>query len=129
QQAGCLLYRHGETEERIMTIQVKCSCGKRLQVSDDEAGRKVRCPSCKDLVRVPGEAEEPAGFGVEQVRKCPNCKREWPLDAVVCIECGYNFETGRKMRTKYNIPDRVITLGAVWLGSYTRYRVFRSERG
>ena len=112
-----------------MAIRVKCSCGKQVQAANEQAGRKVRCPSCQALVRLPGEREEPAGYGVEQVRKCPGCKREWPPDAVVCIDCGYNFETGRKMRTQYNIPDRVLDFGVVWLGCYTRYRVFRGERG
>jgi hypothetical protein len=112
-----------------MTIQVQCSCGKRVQTRDEEAGRKVRCPSCQGLVDVPGVAEELDTYGVEQVRRCPGCKRDWPLDTVVCIECGHNFETGRKLRTKYNIRDRIIDVGIVWLGTCTRYRVFRNERG
>jgi hypothetical protein len=48
---------------------------------------------------------------------------------VVCIDCGHNFETGRKMRKKSNIPDRVIDESASWLGISTRYRVFRGKRG
>jgi hypothetical protein len=112
-----------------MTIQVQCSCGKRVQTRDEETGRKVRCSSCQGLVDVPGVAEDLAAYRVEQVRRCPGCKRDWPLDTVVCIECGHNFETGRKLRTKYNIRDRILDVGIVWLGIYTRYRVFRDQRG
>jgi hypothetical protein len=112
-----------------MAIQVDCSCGKRLVAEDEHAGRKVRCPSCQGLVGVPAFAEEVAGYAVEQVRKCPRCKHEWPIDTVICIDCGHNFETGKKMRTRYKLAEHVLDVGPVWLGSYTRYRVFRSQHG
>jgi hypothetical protein len=112
-----------------MVIRIRCSCGKIVQAADDQAGRKVRCPGCQDLVRLPGERKEQAGYGVEQVRKCPGCKREWPLETVVCTDCGHNFETGRKLKTRYDVPDRIIDDGIGWLGTFTRYRVFRGRRG
>ena len=112
-----------------MAIGVECSCGRRLQAADDQAGLKMRCPACRALLVVPDEAEEAGSYGVEQARKCPGCKREWPLDAVVCIDCGYNFETRRKLRTRYRIAERVLDVGIVALGCYTRYRVFRNEHG
>jgi hypothetical protein len=43
-----------------------CTCGQLLQVQDAYAGRKVRCPACKAVVKAlagtaPGaDAEEPA---------------------------------------------------------------------
>src|SRR5262245_3390018 len=110
-----------------MAIEVTCECGKRLRAADDQAGCKVRCPSCQAVVRVPGEEE--GGYGVEAVRKCPGCRREWPADAAVCIDCGYDFRTGRKMRTKFKTRDRVVEMGVSWLGTTTRYRVWRDERG
>ncbi len=111
-----------------MAIRVRCSCGTQVQAADEQAGRKVRCPSCQELLRLPGEREEADGYGVEQGHRCPSCKREWPQGTVICTDCGYNFETGRKMKTKFNIPDRIIDVGVVWLGTYTRYRVFRGKR-
>src|SRR5262245_27481877 len=104
-----------------MAIPIQCSCGRRLQAPDDRAGSEVRCPACRGLVRVPGEGEAPGGYAVEQVRKCPGCRREWPLSTVVCVDCGYHFEAGRKMRTKYQVADRVLEVGSVWTGTYTRY--------
>jgi hypothetical protein len=112
-----------------MTIQVQCSCGKQLVAEDDHFGRQVRCPSCQGLVQVPDEPAEQGGYGVEQFRKCPGCKREWPLDTVVCVDCGYNFETRRKMKTRYDIVERNLDVGVAALGSFTRYRVFRNSRG
>lgn len=112
-----------------MAIPFRCPCGQRLQAPDDEAGRRMRCPACRELVGVPDAGEAAGGYGVEQVRKCPSCKREWPLQTVVCVDCGYNFETRRKMRTKVRVVDRVIDVGVVWAGTYTRYRVYHDGRG
>jgi hypothetical protein len=112
----------------LMAIPVQCSCGRRLQAPDEQAGQKARCPLCQGLVQVPGEAVEVAGYAVEQVRKCPARKRELPIDTVGCIDCGHTFETGRKLRPRYETLDRVMC-GVVWLGCSTRYRVYRSTRG
>jgi hypothetical protein len=111
-----------------MPIPFRCPCGQRLQAPDDQAGREMRCPRCRELVGVPA-ADTAEGYGVERVQKCPGCKREWPVGTVVCIDCGYNFETRRKMKTKYKVPDRALVVGATWLGTYTSYRVYRDDRG
>jgi hypothetical protein len=100
-----------------------------VQAPDAQAGQTVRCPLCQSVISLPGEPEEPAGYSVEQFRKCPGCKREWSIDTLVCTDCGYNFATRRKMRTTYQIADRTIDVGLVWLGTFTRYRVFRSKLG
>jgi hypothetical protein len=41
-----------------MAIAVSCSCGKHLRVNDDYAGRKIRCPGCDKILRVPDDSEE-----------------------------------------------------------------------
>lgn len=33
-------------------------------------------------------------------RRCPGCRTDVAQDAVVCIQCGMNLETGKKMKTK-----------------------------
>jgi hypothetical protein len=44
-----------------MPIEFACSnCGKRLRVKDAAAGKRVRCPGCETLLRVPGGAAAPA---------------------------------------------------------------------
>lgn len=108
-----------------MAIRVQCSCGRRLLAEDEQAGTQVRCPACQAVVAVP----EGGSYGVEKVRRCPGCKHEWPVETVVCIDCGYNFDTGRKMRTKYKLVERTLDVGFAWTGSYWRYRVFRDGRG
>jgi hypothetical protein len=113
-----------------MPITVECSCGKRFQVADERAGHKVRCTVCQEVVAVPGRAEEAeAGYAVEDMRKCPRCKRKWPGETVLCVNCGYNFQTGRAVERAYDIANQVIDIGARWLGIYTRLHFFRGRKG
>ncbi len=42
-----------------MTIQFECECGETLEVGEEFAGKRGRCPSCKAIVRVPEMAPEP----------------------------------------------------------------------
>lgn len=43
-----------------MSINFHCSCGQRLQVPDEMAGRTGKCPSCGAAVLVPGAPAAPA---------------------------------------------------------------------
>ncbi len=36
-----------------MPIKVACSCGKKLAVKDELAGKKVKCPACQKLLSIP----------------------------------------------------------------------------
>src|SRR5262249_51646082 len=36
-----------------MPIELTCSCGKRLQVSGEFAGRQGQCPACGGLLQIP----------------------------------------------------------------------------
>ena len=36
-----------------MPIEVQCPCGKTLNVGDDLAGRRVKCPVCGEILAVP----------------------------------------------------------------------------
>jgi hypothetical protein len=40
-----------------MAIPVSCACGKKLSVKDEFAGRKVKCPACQKLLKVPAAEE------------------------------------------------------------------------
>jgi multidrug efflux pump subunit AcrA (membrane-fusion protein) len=47
-------------------------------------------------------------------KPCPKCGAKAPADAILCIQCGYNFKTGKKVGG--GLPPetkRLITLGAV----------------
>ena len=104
-------------------LAVKCSCGKAFAAKPELAGKKVRCPSCKEPVKIPSSEPKSAtpeqakakssddlfdeleiGFRGGGGRRCPECKRSMPETAIVCIECGYNENLGRRMKV-----DRPIT--------------------
>ncbi len=36
-----------------MPILVTCDCGTKLRAKDEQAGKKIRCPSCKEVMLVP----------------------------------------------------------------------------
>jgi len=41
-----------------LSIVVKCQCGKKFKTKDELAGRKVRCPGCREPLRIPGGRSE-----------------------------------------------------------------------
>ncbi len=59
------------------------------QASDDEEdGRPYRVP------------------GIDEVRACPECCRDIPRDAVLCHLCGYNLQTGKKVKQSFEPVER-----------------------
>lgn len=48
-----------------MPIRLGCNCGKKLQVKDDLAGKKIKCPGCAEVLRVPGPGGSSAGSGIK----------------------------------------------------------------
>ncbi len=113
-------------------ITVPCPCGAKLKIPAAAAGRKVRCPKCKEVFTVPdlpavGETIEPAAEPadspaeslsvfqelVDQERTaaansspdlprmqvaCPGCGAAIPGNAALCVQCGYNLETGKQTK-------------------------------
>lgn len=108
-----------------MAIKVQCgSCSSSFQVKDELAGRRVKCPKCKDPLTIGkpaamrGAAPAAAAHNplldlldeqnVRSVARgpvCENCGIELQPGAVVCIECGFNHETGESLRTEIYQDD------------------------
>jgi hypothetical protein len=63
--------------EVAMPITFNCSCGKSLRVSDEHAGRRVKCPACNVIGFVPG-GPEPEFEVVEKAppRQAPSAKKQ-----------------------------------------------------
>jgi hypothetical protein len=40
-------------QSRCPVIQVECDCGRVIKTSDENAGKKARCPECGDVVQLP----------------------------------------------------------------------------
>ncbi len=54
-----------------MPITFSCSCGKRLQVKDEVAGRPVKCPACTSVVTVPTPPPAEPQFEVVEDEPAP----------------------------------------------------------
>lgn len=52
-----------------MSIVVKCQCGKMFKAKDQMAGRKVRCPGCREPLRIPGGESEKGASAVAKKAK------------------------------------------------------------
>lgn len=75
-----------------MPLQVTCStCRHRQEFDESLAGKIVDCAGCGEPVRVPTLPDK--------VEKCPNCFVPIEDGAVVCMQCGYNRETGTFLNT------------------------------
>jgi hypothetical protein len=73
------------------SILVPCSCGKKLRIKVELAGRKVKCPACSGVVTVP----VPPRVSDEKV--CPACLATVPKSVVLCVHCGLDFRTGKPL--------------------------------
>src|SRR5690349_324836 len=89
-----------------MPISYSCACGRRLRSAEEHAGKRVRCPQCQALVRVPAPAGAAAPLPAPAARAaapapprrdassgCPVCLT--PLDdagpGVSCPACATRF--------------------------------------
>ncbi len=95
-----------------MAIRVMCECGREINVKDELAGKKGKCPSCGAVIRVPTleevatrqaadekPAEAPPTPGAEpegETKSCVHCGKSIPAEAVFCIHCGTHLRTGKK---------------------------------
>lgn len=133
-------------------IKFRCkACEKKISVRAEYAGKKAKCPGCKQPLRVPSprpkrsstgvpiaagattsdsgsssagaksysladlaemeanaEAEikelshkvRPNNIRIPNGKDCPECGSSCKPDAVLCVHCGHNYESGKKLKTK-----------------------------
>ncbi|MEL7496629.1 MAG: MJ0042-type zinc finger domain-containing protein [Planctomycetota bacterium] len=106
-----------------MAIKVQCqNCSASFKAKDELAGRRVKCPKCKQPISIPAAAPapQPVGGGYnplldllddEEVKSvtrgpvCDNCGSEVTPGSVICIDCGFNQETGSQLETEIEVDD------------------------
>jgi hypothetical protein len=107
-----------------MPIAVQCSCGQKLNVPDNLAGKQGKCPKCQQLLKIPMTGSAPAaaapaavapraaagpdpglaslleeaGVGKKTGPTCPRCAAPISRGAVLCTKCGLNFSSGEQMQ-------------------------------
>jgi len=111
----------------------KCTgCGKAYSWKPELAGKKVRCkcgqvmavpqalvpvakladdtpPVLDDMYELAGDREEKSRRAPQAAAggalRCPSCQADVEPGAVLCMACGMNFKTGKKMHTSVGGPD------------------------
>src|SRR5262245_24656711 len=83
-----------------MGITLTCyRCERPFTVTPEREGQIVCCPKCGSSATVPG-SEPMADYGLAvPLKKCPTCCNDVPVQAVICIRCGYDFKKGRQVTT------------------------------
>ena len=89
-----------------MPIPVACQCGASFNAKDELAGKAVRCPKCKQPLKIPAPQPAPAaasalddlfdevGISQKEGPMCPNCGEGLKPNAILCVACGFNTQTG-----------------------------------
>jgi hypothetical protein len=111
---------------RHMPIPVSCQCGASFQAPDQLAGKVTSCPKCQGQLPIPASQassgltnllDELGLKATTGAEKCPHCYAELQPNAVICIACGINLQTGasvvQKKKTLFQreAPDDGPSLG------------------
>ncbi|MEX0774845.1 MAG: hypothetical protein WD042_03920 [Phycisphaeraceae bacterium] len=101
------------------------SCGRKYRIRAELAGRKVIC-KCGQKLRIPtgdAHASEDGGGGIDAyelagasggvaagkaanaANRCPKCGNHIAPRAVLCINCGFNLQSGQKVTTELGVMD------------------------
>jgi len=86
-----------------MSIKFQCECGKRLTAKDGSEGKRAKCPACQRVMTVPAglriEGDEGVALASDapsapQGEVCPSCGKPLPMEAVLCVQCGFDRRSG-----------------------------------
>ena len=116
-----------------MPIKVTCSCGQSFKAKDELAGKKARCPKCSQPLLIPTiEADElrleaaldaPKYNPLDDILSeegikpahtgpvCPSCKEPVNPSAILCVQCGFNLETGEQVMVSDDDDEDLETAG------------------
>jgi predicted amidophosphoribosyltransferase len=118
---ACTCGKKFTAKDSLAGKTVKCpNCGRPLTVTA-AASPAARAADGKSVPPKTGprrpDADEESGPLAELLdevgmpasrtgRRCPECFSDMTSEAIICIQCGYNTETGRRLRTRRDIVDR-----------------------
>src|SRR5688572_24826150 len=115
------------TQANVEQITVTCACGKRLKAPASAVGKKAKCPKCGNVIRIeaPPPAEEDGldlnalydiaereaqvaatqEAGAPAQMRCPSCAAGIEAGAVLCVNCGYDMRSKKKLAPKADAPE------------------------
>ena len=133
----------GATTQRRLIV-FGCKCGRKLRAPVQWSGKKTKCPTCQSSVTIPasnsaaqshqnelsvtdspedkqkpdlsGLLDEIGAHECKKARRCPNCKKDMDRDDVLCIECGYNVQTGKLIESDDAHRKSMLEVMRSWLG-------------
>ena len=113
---------------KVKVEHVACPvCEKEYRWNPKFAGRKVKCKGCEKTFRMPKDAlgdtevvdvdedtpqrlqrrKDVESYEVDQdeevkepTTRCPSCESEIKASAVLCINCGFDIKSGKKVKSK-----------------------------
>lgn len=118
-----------------MSIRATCgSCGSTFTARDELAGKKVKCPKCKERMEIPAaSSSKPAAVAAPTPKVvdpmeallaeanvgpvsqggpiCPDCGTPITPGAILCVDCGFNLETGKRLRVAKEQDDESLDTG------------------
>jgi hypothetical protein len=78
-----------------MAQRIKCVCGKSFKIPEKFAGKKVRCLSCKKVLKLSQESPStPKKAARDGKVRCLGCKGQYRAGTKICLKCGVNLQTG-----------------------------------
>ncbi|MAE65014.1 MAG: hypothetical protein CMJ18_12155 [Phycisphaeraceae bacterium] len=98
-------------------------CERRYRWKDEYRKRKVRCITCKSIILMPsapsGRAtladvgtipldepdEKTPARDPDKTASCPSCNAPMKPGAVICINCGFNVQQGKKLETAIDAAE------------------------
>ncbi len=96
------------------------NCQQHIEADEGYAGVQIACPACKALMIVPGSPTPPSAQPTPPAPSlasappppttsggCPSCGAPLARGAVLCIQCGYNLATKKRI-----VAGRVVPPGA-----------------
>lgn len=79
-------------------IEFNCpKCNGHLVVEEVGAGKQVKCPDCSEEFIIPTKMNELAN----SIATCPYCGKSIAQNVVICVNCGMDFRTGKKIEIQY----------------------------
>ncbi|MEI8246358.1 MAG: zinc ribbon domain-containing protein [Lentisphaerota bacterium] len=75
-------------------------CHTELMIADEHAGDMVACPDCGAHFKAPVADYIP--------KICPNCRAGVERSHKICVNCGYDFDSGQLLNTRVVRPEEIV---------------------
>ena len=83
-----------------MTIALTCECARKFKVKDEHAGRRLKCPSCGNILAIPTLPGQIVRDSPEPIPRCQDIQSEPNTDVMPLI-----FGDGRHTRTEKSTKE------------------------